>query len=282
MKKKLTVLVLALITCFGCKDEKAKSSSANLTAASSITKQIKIPKSTALKMKGGFTKTKDTLASVGIVVPDYYSMTLNGLENILWMDGENGEDDLYDEIKLNFVQYLTTDSLSYPELNRFDKSIYIIFSRVKKGIELPKYFAVFSLNKVIEIAPEDFRKMKKNYEQNIKPIINNRVNNPTGGNTDFIRIARNELSDHYGKIKIYDTKIPDAGKKVKAINICFAEALNLKIEKDFKTSQALQLLDKKNYLENQLTVVFDVESTDSKILDNLSSYDMNTLSPPNR
>ncbi|MBK1894293.1 hypothetical protein [Chryseobacterium paridis] len=278
MKTKFIILILALITLSGC-CKKADQQSPKQEESIGGPKQIKIPKATAAEMKTNFGATKKLLNDAGIKTFDSFQLNLTALENMLWIENETGDEPLFDEIRIYFIQYLKKDNLNYKDLDPFDNALYMVYSKTKNGVDIPNYYAVFSLNKKVEIKPEDFKKMKENYQKNIKPIINQRVKDSTKINTDYVKIPREELYNHYGKIKLYDTMNANTVKKVGFMNICLSEALDYKKDKDFNNIRELQLLDQKKYMPGQLTVIFDVDDSSSLTIDNLSSYDMNSLCP---
>lgn len=279
MRTNFIILILTVVTLSGCCKKGDLPLPQEQQGAINGTKQIKIPRVTANEMKTNFGLTKKLLESNGIKVFDNFQLSLAGLEDMLWIENDNEDDTLYDEIRIYFVQYLKTDNLNYKDLDPYDNSLYIVYSKAKNGVDLPNYYAVFSLNNKVEIKPEDFKKMKENYQNNIKPIINSRVSSGIKENTDYIKIPREELYNHYGKIKLYDTMSTNTVKKVGFMTICLSEALDYKKDKDFKDNKELQLLDQKNYMLGQLTVIFDVNDRNSVTIDNLSSYDMNSLCP---
>jgi len=278
MRTNFIILILTVVTLSGCCKKGDLPLPQEQQESINDPKQIKIPRATANAMKTNFFITKELLESSGIKVFDNFQLSLEGLEDMLWIESETEDGSLCDEIRVYFIQYLKTDNLNYKDLDPYDNSLYIVYSKAKNGVDLPNYYAIFSLNNKVEIKPEDFKKMRENYKNNIKPIINSRVTSGIRENTDYIKIPREELYNHYGKIKLYDTR-SNTAKKVGFINICLSEALDYKKDKDFNDNKELQLLDKKKYMLGQLTVIFDVNDRNSVAIDNLSSYDMNSLCP---
>ncbi|MGO4708636.1 hypothetical protein AB4Y90_05850 [Chryseobacterium sp. 2TAF14] len=250
---------------------------------------IRIPKDEALKMKDSFRQTTARLfAAKEINFKESYPISIDNLEDMLWV--EEPDVDKYDEVRIHFTHYKSEFMPDHPELQNFENSVLLIYSRAKEKKDIEEYFVIYSLNNQLKITKEEYTKITDKFTDIFSTRINDRVIITEKGFTSFVMIPRMELLAYYARIKLYNNIHSE--NKIRQINICLAEALDKEVldsiidEKDkssdpqeLEEAKELKKLRDKDYIPNQLTIVFDAEAEDGNLIENISYYDMNSLCP---
>ncbi|SHE78810.1 hypothetical protein [Chryseobacterium vrystaatense] len=244
------------------------------------TKLIKIPGLIARQMKDNF-KTNNAVLfrNAGMGFKESYPLSMDNLEDMLWV--EEADEDSYDHVRIYFTHYKDKFNGNYTQLKSFDNSLCLIYSRALGKSELDEYNAVYSLNHQVSVEKADFGVVRKEFEDVFQNVGGN-------GYTDFVMLPRVELLAYYSKVVLYNKHHND--NKIITINVCLAGALDAKKLSELEqhgidngeispSSREVKKLLEREYLPNQLTVIFDGIDENNKIVSNVSDYDMNSLCP---
>jgi hypothetical protein len=251
-------------------------------------KHIKLPKKVCDEMKNSFKQnTAKFFQKKGIKFTEVYKLSIDNLEDMLWF--EENQDDKYDEIRIHFTYYKTSFISGYSELHKYDDSLFFIYSRAFEKRELGDFFAIYSFNNQLSIQNLHFEVIRDKFTDLFTTVVSGKPMITEKGFTSFIMVPRMELLAYYAKIALYNKKNEE--NKIKQINICLAEALEKtqierikqeEIDNNGIHSSIIKDFDKtisRDYMPNQLTVIFDAIDELDNFVENLSSYDMNSLCP---
>lgn len=244
-------------------------------------KLVQIPKDVAIAMKSNF---KNHIADfLKLKFKESYKLSLDNLEEMLWVQEELRQiQDVYDVIRIHFTHYKNEFDGRYSELSTYDNSLFLIYSRAKMGQDNLDFHAIYSVNSEIKISKTDAEYIKGKFKElfsdgdQLRPEY-----------TSYIEIPRLELLAYFGRVLLYNKN--NNSNKIAHINICLAGSLGQKKLNDFKNQKIneelleeeneIQKLINKDYNTNQLTIIFDAETEDASLVENISYYDMNSLCP---
>ena len=179
-----------------------------------------------------------------------------------------------DRVSFSFVQF-NKDKFpnKYSQLSKFDGILYLIYEYIdEEGNNIGgKFYAMHSIDKIVEISSDDARLMKNDYIKNIKFSIDGFVAGEQG-NTLSVKMDKLELYAY--KIKLLNN--PNFDK----IKITFVQVYNKSIIMS-KSNNAVQKKAKfiSEDSEGQMTFVTDALDNNGEVIEDLSGNDVNKLCP---
>ncbi|MFV0604960.1 MAG: hypothetical protein ACK5NK_03870 [Niabella sp.] len=264
------IFIAALVFFTACKDDTDKKNS-EATAPYNID-AVQIPKVVADSMKSSFLKS---------TYPELKKLNKNNVQNF-----DIGMDRYFklindfpvdaDSLRVYFIQ---KRKKNIPDLDAdinksMDKCLYMAYCYTAKGKIVSDFYTFLSKDSILQLKLSDFEAMYKDYKKNIRTHIKNPKE--PNGNTKFIIIDKKGLQAH--KAKIEASKLPNL-----AVRLCFANTIAFEQNSIFAQDMTIFTQLRTKYARTapgQLTVVTDVfNTTTNEDVDDLSSYDMNTLCP---
>lgn len=177
-------------------------------------------------------------------------------------------------IRLYFVQFNQKKfGTKYVGLQNHDGKLYILLGYFDGNNKLMGnvYYGMMSVNNgSVEVAPEDFEIMHKDYKDNVKKHINQFC--VKNDNTEYLKIDAIDFAVQQGKIQRNDKL---ATVKFKELKFKLAEVEDSIIP----TKNKNYYLKKYKDDIGQLTTLTDAIGMDGNPIDDLDNYDMNSLCP---